>query len=68
MKKIKSIQLLCSNDDEIYYEVGGNRVTEIKEAEKNGESSLIIYYQVFKDGKHYSDVHQFSEVVYEEEV
>lgn len=51
-----------------WYEIGMTEgITEIKEALKNGEMSKIIYYQVFKNGKHYVDVHQFRQIFYVEE-
>ena len=65
-KKIKSVWLIISEGLEIYYEVGKNDVTEIREALKNGEMANILYYQVFKNDKLFCDMHNFTEVQYQE--
>ena len=64
MSEIKSVSLLISDGCQLFYRVGRDNVTEIKEAKKNGEMEEIVYYQIFKNRRHYSDVHHFTEVVY----
>jgi hypothetical protein len=64
-KKIKYIQkVIGDNSGDIYYEVGRNEITEIKEAYKSGHMANIIYYEIFKKGKHLIDLHEFTEVGY----
>ena len=69
MKKIESIYFSGVQEGiDRYYRVGCGDITEIKEAKKNGQLAELTYYEIYRNGKHYSDLHQFTEIVYEEEV
>ena len=66
MEKIKSIWFLAFEGGEVYYEVGKNGITEIIPTLKNGQMAQVTFYKVFKGKDHYADVHQVTEIIWQE--
>jgi hypothetical protein len=65
--KIKSVILHFPMSEEmtwVRFEIGENGVTEIKEAQKNGEYALIKYYEIYKGENLCAEMHHFSVVEY----
>ena len=66
-KRIKCISLEFPAREDgmlIYFEVGKNEVTEIKEQFRNGEMALIKYYEIYKNGELKEELHQFTNIIY----
>lgn len=68
MKKIKEVGLNFPNAEDgsvIYFKVGVDDVTEIKKAQRGGEFCDIDYYEIYKNGKLFHEMHQYGYVEYE---
>jgi len=67
--KLVSLEYPNREDGQVMeFEVGKNGITEIKEAEKNGEYAKIKYYEIWKDNLLFAEMHHFSFVKYGEEL
>jgi hypothetical protein len=71
MEKIVSVLIICrerpTNENDIYYAVGYDKVTKIEKTQRCGDGAMIDIYNIYRENNLIATVEHPDEITYSEE-